>query len=125
VCSYRKLKVTVEKRKELCPICAEELYRIEYWGNRHIVKNMGQLVMSGLFGLILRRMACQFGVRSDGGVAVAMKTIDLPKCPFDGKNCERFGACDVSWFEADKPLEQLSRCSRFKDRKPLGEAERK
>jgi hypothetical protein len=29
VCSYRKLKVTPEKRKELCPICQHELVDIE------------------------------------------------------------------------------------------------
>ena len=113
-----------------------ELYNynpyIRYWwfscsfssrrrGNLRICKHH-----SNSFGSsILRARACQFGARSDGGVAVAMKTIDLPKCPFDGKDCERFGACDVSWFEADKPIEQLSRCSRFKPRKALGEAERK
>jgi len=28
VCSYRKLKVTVVKRKHLCPICHEELYKV-------------------------------------------------------------------------------------------------
>ena len=31
-CSYRKLKVTVEKRKELCPICNYELIDISYCG---------------------------------------------------------------------------------------------
>lgn len=32
VCSYRKLKVTPEKRKELCPICQSELVDIRYTG---------------------------------------------------------------------------------------------
>jgi len=32
VCSYRKLKVTVEKRKALCPICQHELEDICYLG---------------------------------------------------------------------------------------------
>ena len=32
VCSYRKLKVTVEKRKELCPLCQHDLIDIEYHG---------------------------------------------------------------------------------------------
>ena len=32
VCSYRKLKVTVEKYKELCPLCHSELIDIEYLG---------------------------------------------------------------------------------------------
>ena len=31
-CSYRKLKVTVEKRKELCPLCQHDLIAIEYLG---------------------------------------------------------------------------------------------
>jgi len=39
ICSYRKLKVTVEKRKELCPLCREELISIAYYGRRHIVKD--------------------------------------------------------------------------------------
>lgn len=38
-CSYRKLKVTVEKRKRLCPICLDELIRITYSGNLLFVKN--------------------------------------------------------------------------------------
>jgi len=33
VCSYRKLKVTVERRKHLCPICELPLYKIRYNGN--------------------------------------------------------------------------------------------
>ena len=36
VCSYRKLKVTVEKRKELCPICRHDLIDIRYFGSKHI-----------------------------------------------------------------------------------------
>jgi hypothetical protein len=28
VCSYRKLKVTIEKKKYLCPICNKELYKV-------------------------------------------------------------------------------------------------
>jgi hypothetical protein len=38
VCSYRKLKVTVEKKKELCPICGEELEKLMYVGSLRIVK---------------------------------------------------------------------------------------
>jgi hypothetical protein len=38
VCSYRKLKVKVEKRKSLCPICGEELVKLHYLGVRGIVK---------------------------------------------------------------------------------------
>jgi hypothetical protein len=38
VCSYRKLKVKVEKRKSLCPICGEELVKLHYLGVRRIVK---------------------------------------------------------------------------------------
>ena len=33
-CSYRKLKVTIEKRKEVCPICQKELVPLRYLGNR-------------------------------------------------------------------------------------------
>jgi len=35
VCSYRKLKVTPEVRKELCPICQSELVDIRYTGSNH------------------------------------------------------------------------------------------
>lgn len=37
ICSYRKLKVTVEKRKDLCPICKHDLGAIRYFGARRIV----------------------------------------------------------------------------------------
>jgi hypothetical protein len=37
VCSYRKLKVTVEKRKDLCPICQHDLGAIRYFGVKRIV----------------------------------------------------------------------------------------
>ena len=37
ICSYRKLKVTIEKRKELCPICQNELVPLRYFGNRCFV----------------------------------------------------------------------------------------
>jgi hypothetical protein len=40
-CSYRKLKVTVEKKKELCPICGEELEKLMYVGSLRIVKERG------------------------------------------------------------------------------------
>lgn len=40
-CSYRKLKVTVEKWKDLCPICAEECVKVHYFGLRHIVRGKG------------------------------------------------------------------------------------
>lgn len=33
VCSYRKMKVTVEKKKHLCPICNEELYKVFVFGS--------------------------------------------------------------------------------------------
>ena len=42
VCSYRKLKVRVEKRKSLCPICGEELVRLHHLGVRRIVKEKGK-----------------------------------------------------------------------------------
>jgi hypothetical protein len=38
VCSYRKLKVTAEVRKQLCPICNSELVRLNYLGVVPIVK---------------------------------------------------------------------------------------
>ena len=34
VCSYRKLKITVEKRKALCPICQHDLVDLLYSGNK-------------------------------------------------------------------------------------------
>jgi hypothetical protein len=37
VCSYRRLKVTVEKRKDLCPICQHDLGAIRYFGVKRIV----------------------------------------------------------------------------------------
>jgi len=36
-CSYRKLKVTVEMRKAVCPICRHELVRIRYFGDKAII----------------------------------------------------------------------------------------
>lgn len=37
VCSYRKLKVTVEKRRSLCPLCKYELIDIQYNGKKRLV----------------------------------------------------------------------------------------
>lgn len=37
VCSYRKLKMTVEKKKDLCPLCQHELHRHKYFGSHPIV----------------------------------------------------------------------------------------
>ena len=37
VCSYRKLKVTVEKREELCPCCQHELKWLMYCGSKSFV----------------------------------------------------------------------------------------
>jgi len=37
VCSYRKLKVTVEYKKRVCPICQHDLVRIGYGGVKHFV----------------------------------------------------------------------------------------
>jgi hypothetical protein len=38
VCSYRKLKVTVERRKTLCPICQHDLVKLRYFGSKaHIL----------------------------------------------------------------------------------------
>ena len=39
VCSYRKLKITVEKRKSLCPICQHDLIKIGYAGIKRFVTN--------------------------------------------------------------------------------------
>ena len=39
VCSYRKLKITVEKHKNLCPICNEETYKVLHYGSRYIAKD--------------------------------------------------------------------------------------
>jgi hypothetical protein len=33
VCSYGRLKVTVERRKRFCPICFEDLVRLRYCGD--------------------------------------------------------------------------------------------
>jgi len=33
-CSYRKLKVTVEMRKSVCPICQNDLVRLRYFGTK-------------------------------------------------------------------------------------------
>jgi len=49
VCSYRKLKVKVEKRKPLCPICGEELVKLHYLGVRRIVKEKGSPDYVGSF----------------------------------------------------------------------------
>jgi hypothetical protein len=37
VCSYRKLKVTIEKRKELCPVCGSGLFPLFYYGVKRFV----------------------------------------------------------------------------------------
>lgn len=42
ICSYRKLKVTVEKHKALCPICNEELEKLYYMGEKRIVKDKNE-----------------------------------------------------------------------------------
>jgi len=49
VCSYRKLKVKVEKRKSLCPICGEELVKLHYLGVRRIVKERDSPEFGGSF----------------------------------------------------------------------------
>lgn len=36
-CSYRKLKVTVERKKDLCPICGSELERLRYSGSKAFI----------------------------------------------------------------------------------------
>jgi len=37
VCSYRKMKITPKKRRELCPVCSSELVGIDYLGVKHVV----------------------------------------------------------------------------------------
>jgi hypothetical protein len=49
VCSYRKLKVKVEKKKSLCPICSEELVKLHHLGVRRIVKDRGSPEFVGSF----------------------------------------------------------------------------
>ena len=49
ICSYRKLKVKVEKKKALCPICGEELVKLHYLGVRRIVKVKGECGYVGSF----------------------------------------------------------------------------
>lgn len=39
VCSYRKMKVPVVKRKNLCPICSEDLVLLHHLGVRYVVKD--------------------------------------------------------------------------------------
>jgi hypothetical protein len=36
-CSYRKLKVTVEKKKSLCPWCQHDLEELRYYGSKRFV----------------------------------------------------------------------------------------
>jgi hypothetical protein len=38
VCSYRNLKVKVEKREESCPACGHDLVRLGYFGDDPVVK---------------------------------------------------------------------------------------
>lgn len=37
VCSYRKLKLTPEKRKALCPICRHDLVEHDYHGRNNVI----------------------------------------------------------------------------------------
>jgi hypothetical protein len=37
VCSYRKLKITVELKKDVCPICQHDLERLRYFGIKSFV----------------------------------------------------------------------------------------
>ena len=43
------MKVKVEKRKFLCPICGEELVKLHHMGVRRIVKNRGSPEFVGSF----------------------------------------------------------------------------
>jgi hypothetical protein len=106
VASYRKLKVTVEYRKSVCPLCKHYLDDVLYFGNRDLNVNLSSfedLVEDGLFGL---------SVLSVGDVVVAMNDVLL--CPFDGKCCsfpdglhfksENFVGCKVLDYDVD-PVE--------------------
>ena len=47
-CSYRKLKVTVEVRRKVCPICQHELERLRYvGGNSEILACYGSSRRAG------------------------------------------------------------------------------
>jgi hypothetical protein len=39
VCSYHKLKVTLEIRKSVCPICQHDLEQLRYFGNKSFVQD--------------------------------------------------------------------------------------
>ena len=39
ICGYRKMKVKIEKSKQICPICQHDLKRSLYNGNKHFVTN--------------------------------------------------------------------------------------
>jgi hypothetical protein len=43
------VKVKVEKRKSLCPICGEELVKLHYLGARRVVKERGSPSYVGSF----------------------------------------------------------------------------
>ncbi len=49
VCSYRKLKLTVEKFKAVCPICGHDLEDIRYFGNRVFVLDRSSPEYKGSF----------------------------------------------------------------------------
>ena len=39
VCSYRKLKLTVERKKSVCPICQHDLVKLMYFGVKVFAMN--------------------------------------------------------------------------------------
>ena len=43
VCSYRKLKITAEYKKAICPICRHDLVRLDYFGTKNFVFNKDSL----------------------------------------------------------------------------------
>jgi hypothetical protein len=62
-CSYRKLKVTVEKREVLCPICQHDLEKTRYNGNRFV---MDENLSSGkreFYAMLLMSVVLLFGLR--------------------------------------------------------------
>lgn len=68
--AYRKLSITVEKRKDLCPICNEELVKLHYLGIRRIVKVKVSVVMFPLSLMIWLMMKVR--LIDVKGVAAAM-----------------------------------------------------
>ena len=68
-CSYRKLKITYKKRKELCPICKHELVPLRYVGNRCFIYSRSSIDYQ-------RSEFCDF---DEGGGAVWLEEVPHAK----------------------------------------------